>query len=137
MALILDTGPLYAALDRRDSNHDRCRLLLESSQEELIIPLPVLAEVDYFIHERAHPQVRLDFLADILEGAYRIEGLFQEDFERIWELCAQYADADIGFVDAAVFAITERLNETKLVTLDRKHFGFLRPRHATSLLLLP
>jgi predicted nucleic acid-binding protein len=48
-----------------------------------------------------------------------------------------YADADLGFVDAAVLAIVERLNEPKLVTLDRRHFGPLRPRHVDALRLLP
>ena len=44
---------------------------------------------------------------------------------------------DIGFVDAAVLALVERLNEPKLATLDRRHFGLLRPRHVDALHLLP
>jgi len=52
-------------------------------------------------------------------------------------LCDRYADADVGFVDAAVLSIVERLDEPKLVTLDRRHFGFLRPRHVDALRLLP
>jgi hypothetical protein len=56
---------------------------------------------------------------------------------KIRELCDRYADSDIGFVDAAVFAIVERLNEPKLATLDLRHFGLLRPRHRESLELLP
>jgi len=40
-------------------------------------------------------------------------------------------------VDAAVLAIVERLGEPKLATLDRRHFGMLRPRHVESLILLP
>ena len=107
------------------------------SDEELVIPLPVLSEVDYFINQRAHPQVRIDFLENIIEGAYRVEGLLAGDFDRIWDLCNRYQDADIGFVDAAVFAIVERLQETKLATLDRRHFSILRPRHVDSLTLLP
>lgn len=39
--------------------------------------------------------------------------------------------------DDAVLAIVERLNEPKLATLDRRHFGLLRPRHVDALLLLP
>ena len=50
---------------------------------------------------------------------------------------ARYADAEIGFVDAAVLALVERLNEPKLATLDRRHFGLLRPRHLDALRLLP
>jgi hypothetical protein len=59
------------------------------------------------------------------------------DYARIRELCERYADSSIGFVDAAVFAIVERLNEPKLATLDRRRFSLLRPRHVESLQLLP
>jgi hypothetical protein len=44
---------------------------------------------------------------------------------------------DIGFVDAAVLAVVERLDEPKLATLDHRHFGVVRPRHVDTLRLLP
>ncbi len=47
MALVLDTGPLYASLDRDDADHHACRRLIEIADEPLIIPEPVLVEVDY------------------------------------------------------------------------------------------
>jgi predicted nucleic acid-binding protein len=96
-----------------------------------------LVEVDYWIHTRLYASVRLAFLEDIAAGSYSVENLIVEDYVRIRELCERYADADIGFVDAAVFAIVERLNEPKLATLDRRHFSLLRPRHVDSLELLP
>lgn len=43
----------------------------------------------------------------------------------------------LGFVDAAVLAVTERFAEPKLVTLDRRPFAKLRPRHVDALWLLP
>jgi predicted nucleic acid-binding protein len=52
VALVLDTGPLYASLDRSDDDHDACRALIESAREPLVIPAPVLVEVDYWIHQR-------------------------------------------------------------------------------------
>jgi hypothetical protein len=36
-----------------------------------------------------------------------------------------------------VLAVVERLGEPRLATLDRRHFGLLRPRHRDSLELLP
>lgn len=69
MALILDTGPLYASLDRDDADHRACRRLIESSDEPLVIPAPVLVEVDYWIHTRLHPGVLVALLEDIIEGA--------------------------------------------------------------------
>ena len=137
MALILDTGPFYASLDRSDADHAACRQLIETANEVLIVPAPVLVEVDYWIHARLHAGVLVALLDDIVAGAYVVEDLQPVDYGRIRELCDQYADADIGFVDAAVLAVVERLNEPKLATLDHRHFRVLRPRHVDALQLVP
>ena len=55
MALILDTGPLYASLDRDDAAYRSCRALIEDATEQLIIPAPVLVEVDYWSHQLRAP----------------------------------------------------------------------------------
>ncbi len=135
MALVLDTGPLYASLDRRDADHLMCRRLLEQASEPLVIPSPVLVEVDYWIYARMHSAVALTLLGDILDGSFILEEMQPEDYRRVYQLCERYDD--IGFVDAAVLAIVERLNEPKLATLDHRHFGMLRPRHVDALRLLP
>ncbi|MBI4299437.1 MAG: PIN domain-containing protein [Chloroflexi bacterium] len=137
MALVLDTGPLYASLDRTDAQYRRCLDLLQDTLEPLVIPAPVLIEVDWLVHSRLHAGVFLALLDDILAGAYHVEEVQPEDYRRIRELCDRYADADVGFVDAAVLAVVERLNEPKLATLDQRHFRVLRPRHVDRLLLLP
>ncbi len=137
MALILDTGPLYASLDRSDADHAACRQLIEEANEILVIPAPVLVEVDYWIHARLHAGVLVAVLDDIVAGAYVVEDLRPADYERVRELCDRYADADVGFVDAAVLAIVERLDEPKLATLDQRHFRLLRPRHVDALRLVP
>ena len=89
------------------------------------------------IHLRLHSGIFVTFLDDVLDGAFRTEELLPADFHRIRELCSRYADSDIGFADAAVLAIVERLNEPKLATLNRRHFGMLRPCHVDTLRLLP
>ncbi|MFN8518498.1 MAG: PIN domain-containing protein [Chloroflexota bacterium] len=137
MALILDTGPLYASLDRSDADHAACRALIEAASEPLVIPAPVLVEVDHWIGQRLQQGVLVALLADITDGAYVVEDLSATDYRRVGQLVDRHADADIGFVDAAVMAIVERLDEPKLVTLDRRHFGLIRPRHRASIELLP
>jgi hypothetical protein len=102
-----------------------------------VIPEPVLAEVDYWIHAKLHAGVLVALLDDIVSGAYVVEPLADSDFSRIMEICDRYADADVGFVDAAVLSVVERLREPKLATLDLKHFRALRPRHVDALRLLP
>lgn len=137
MALILDTGVVFAALDRSDDAHGACRRLVEDAGEPLIIPAPVLVEVDYLVHARLHAGVLLSVLDDIDASAFEVAELSRDDYRRIRELCDQYADSDIGLVDAAVLAVVERLREPKLATLDRTHFSLLRPRHVAALQLLP
>jgi hypothetical protein len=137
VALILDTGPLYASLDRSDLDHAACRALIEAADEPLVIPAPVLVEVDYWIGQRLTPGALVALLADVEAGAYQVADLTRADYVRVRELCDRYVDADIGFVDAAVLAVVERLGEPKLATLDRRHFGLLRPRHVDALELLP
>lgn len=79
----------------------------------------------------------MQFVESIVAGAYDVEDLLPEDYERVRDVMQRYADAAIGFVDAAVLAIVERLGEPKLATLDRRHFGLLRPAHVDALQLLP
>jgi uncharacterized protein len=66
-----------------------------------------------------------------------VEDLRPEDYRRVAELLAEYADLRVGFVDAAVLAVVERLREPKLATLDHRHFATMRPSHVDALELLP
>jgi predicted nucleic acid-binding protein len=111
--------------------------MIDDTREPLIVPAPVLIEVDYWISRRLHPGVLVALLDDIAAGGYQIADLTSGDYHRVRELCDRYADADIGFVDAAELAVVERLNEPKLATLDHRHFAMMRPRHIDALRLLP
>lgn len=102
-----------------------------------MIPRPVLVEGDDWIQQRLSAGALVAWLADIESGAYVVADLAREDYTRIRELCDRYADADIGFVDSAVLAIVDVLGESKLATLDRRHFGLLRPRHREPIEVLP
>lgn len=137
MALIFDTGPLVAALDEDDDQHTACRRVVDETTESLVIPAPVIAEVTYFIERRLALKDLVAFLDDLAAGRYLVENLLPEDYARAAEICEQYADARVGFVDAAVLSIVERLGEPKLATLDHRHFGLLRPRHVEALDLVP
>jgi uncharacterized protein len=136
VSLVLDTGPIVAALNKADQDHERCAALIDSVGD-LIIPSPVLVEVDYWLTKLAGPDVWSGFIADILRGAYRMIQPTETDIDRAAELESQYHDLDLGFVDASVIAICERLGETQVATLDRRHYSVVRPRHCSHLTLLP
>lgn len=137
MALVLDTGPIVAALDRDDLHHDACVRLLEKTREPLVVAGPTLVEIDYWIRKRLGPDVWRFFMEDLGQGAYLIAELGATERLRAVALGRQYADLDLGFVDAAVIAVCESLGETKVATLDHRHFGVVRPVHCERLRLLP
>ena len=136
MALLLDTGPIVAALDEDDPEHDRCLALLTGGDDRLV-PSPILAEVDYWLSKLGSLRAWADLAADISGGAYRLIHPSEADLIRAAELELVYADLRLGFVDASIIALAERLNETRIATLDRRHFSVVRPRHCPCLTLLP
>jgi len=137
MALVLDTGPILAALDAADPDHRACAGLLAGATEPLVVVSPTLVEIDYWIRKRLQPSVWDAFVEDIASGAYHLEHPSPTDLLRARELERQYATLRLGFVDAAVIAICERLEEPKVATLDRRHFAVVQPSHCEALELLP
>jgi predicted nucleic acid-binding protein len=137
LALICDTGALYGALDRSDADHDACAELISGEGTPIVVPAPVVVELDWLASSRLEPSAFRAFLADISGGAIKVAELVPTDYKRIGELMERYSEHEIGFVDAAVLAVMERLGETRLATLDRRSFTAMRPRHVSSLELLP
>jgi hypothetical protein len=137
MALVIDTGPLLAALDAADPDHERCARLLSEAREDLVVPILVLAELDYWCQARLRVGAWISFLEDVLAGAYRLEACTSADLERCRELQVKYQDQSLGVVDASVIALVERLGEPRLATLDHRHFAIVRPAHTDALELLP
>lgn len=137
MPLVLDTGPILALLDADDPAHAACTAMVEEVREDLVVPAPVLVEIDYWTHKLLGHQVWALFVEDVVAGGYLLEPLTPDDLARATELEGAYLDLDLGLVDASVIAVCERLQETKVATLDRRDFSLVRPRHCSHLRLLP
>jgi len=137
VALIVDTGPMYASMDRSDPDHRVCRDLLESTTEPLVIPVPVLVELEWLTTSRLGSTAFDSVLASIEDGGLLVQDLDAGDWTRVRALCSTYADLPLGLVDASVIALAERLGERVVATLDRRHFSVVRPRHVPALALVP
>jgi predicted nucleic acid-binding protein len=136
MALVLDTGPVVAALNGSDPDHSRCAALIEQA-EDLVIPGAALVEIDYWLVKLGGARVWAEFIADIERGAYRVLHPTDAELIRAAELERIYDDLRLGFVDASIIALCERLGQETVATLDRRHFAVVRPRHCSSLTLVP
>lgn len=135
MPLLVDTGPLYALADADDAWHARVRDFLDGKGELLLVPVTVLPEVTYLLRGRLGPDVERRFVESLASAELTVEDLRLDDLERVAELLVAYPD--IGFVDATVVAMAERLRLGAILTTDRRHFAPIRPRHRPAFELLP
>jgi len=135
--IIVDTGPLYAAADADDIHHEACIRVLQEAAEQLVAPVSVVIEAAFLIGKHLGPESEARFLRSILPSGIVVEHLTAVDLDRSAELVATYADLRLGTVDASVVAIAERLGAATIVTVDRRHFSVVRPRHRDAFILLP
>jgi uncharacterized protein len=132
---VVDAGPLYATADADDQDHEACCAVLSRGDLRLVIPALVVAEATYFVGRRLGAQAEAAFLRGL--ETLDIEGPAPEDFARIAELVETYADFPLGGTDASVIALGERLSAAIVITLDRRHFAAIKPRHRDAFELLP
>lgn len=135
--MILDTGVLLAALDDREPSHDACTRLVSNHARELVVPAPVLGELDYFLHKRAPEAEWTRFCEELAAGAYSLFSPSAEQVAQAARVQAKYADLPLGFVDASVLVACEALEEERVATLDHRHFSVLRTSRGRPLTLLP
>jgi predicted nucleic acid-binding protein len=136
-AILVDTGILYAMADMDDAWHEPVKIFLQDITDVLVVPITVLPEICYLLNTHLGQGSERKFITSIIQGELRIEGLTNEDFRRSSQLLETYSDMNIGFVDASLVAIAERLKIPRILTTDRKHFSIIRPRHCHTFDLLP
>src|SRR2546428_2804688 len=107
MPLLLDTGVLYAIADADDDWHKRVVEYLRAASEVLTAPVTVLPEVAYLLHVRLGARAERTFIASLAAGDVTVEPLTTVDLTRASTLMVKYPA--IGFVDASVVAVAERL----------------------------
>lgn len=132
---VVDAGPLYAAADTDDGDHAACLATLSRSDLRLVVPALVIAEATYFVGLRLGPVAERRFLDGL--SVLDVESPSPDDFIRMAELVERYKDFPLGGTDASVVALAERLHAPAVVTLDRRHFAAVRPRHRKAFELLP
>ncbi|MFC7381231.1 type II toxin-antitoxin system VapC family toxin [Sphaerisporangium rhizosphaerae] len=125
--LLIDSGPLIATYSPGDVHHVRCSRLLASWPGPVVVPEPVLVETCGFV--RNNFRRGADYEAQLLDhmssgsGPFKVVMTTHEDLLRVAQLVRQMANAPMGYVDAAVIAMAERLHITDVATVDTKLVG--------------
>lgn len=121
MAILIDTGPLVSAIDRRDPAYAMAVTVLGRLGREAVVPSPVVVEVDHLARKRVGAEAARRFLRNIAGGSHRVEYMTAGLMRRAVELDGAYADLNLGIVDGCVMAIAER-HEMPIFTFDFTDF---------------
>lgn len=135
MIVVADSGALYALYDGDDANHIDVTKIVRRLKSSLIVPVAILAELDYLLREFLGINAELDFLEGVSKGFYILEQFTEADLSRSQEVLSLYRDLNVGLADAAVIVTAERLNARHILTVDERHFRAIKPRKGVFTLL--
>jgi len=134
-AVLVDTGPLVALLDRSDPDHVACQETLSSLNDSMVTVWPVITEAMYML--RAYWQAQ-EALWEMIEiGAVEILQLGIDDVPRMKELMRKYRDLPMDLADAALVRAAERERLRRIFTLDRRDFQIYRPSRLGRFAIFP
>ena len=134
---LMDSGFLYALIDETDKHSRSVKNSLVEIYEEVILPVPAVTETAYFLSKNLGIKALINFLEILPEMEITFETPTAADYKRSAEILRKYNDANIDFVDACIFAMAERLNITKILTVDRRHFSIFKPTHCRAFEIFP
>lgn len=137
MSAILDTSFLLAMSNPNDTNHQQVINVARKLHEPLILPISVLPEICYLLASRVNHAAMRQFLQQLTKSETILEAIDYADLKRVNEILQQYSDSRLDFVDATIVAIAERRNITRILSLDRRDYTMIRPKHCPFFELLP
>jgi hypothetical protein len=135
--IIIDTGIVYALADKKDAWHKRSGNFIEGFDGRLVLPSPAIPEICYLLNKFLGEAVERTFLDSLIRRELLTEHFNIHDLKRSVEILKKYKNLNIGFVDASIVAISERLGIPKILTADRRHFSAIQPKHCAAFTLLP
>lgn len=116
--ILLDTGPLVAAINRGDPDHAACAEALRAHSGKLLTTWPVMTEAMHFLAKLggwpAQQAVWKLIDRDLVQLA-ELERGFNQNIERWME---KYRDLPMDLADASLVALAEARNLRSVLTLD-------------------
>ena len=135
--IVADTSGLLALFNHREPTHTAVKAVVDTETEPLVVSPYVVAELDYLVATRLGVEAELAVLAELAGGAYHLSAFSAEDLQRVRGVVKRYRDQEIGVADASIVVLADRHRTRSVLTLDRRHFGVLRPLDGGRFRLLP
>ncbi len=114
--VLIDSGPLVAALRRRDQHHKWARAHFEAGTEAFLTCEAVVSE-SFFLLERSREGT--EALSAVLDrGIVRVQFSLAEQLSETLRLLRRYGDTPMSFADACLVRMSEQMNDAVIFTTD-------------------
>ena len=133
--VLLDTGPLVAIANAKDSQHAACVAALRDIEPPLLACWPVLTEAAWLL--RGHARAWQAILTGFDRGLFDLLPLEAGEVASIGDLMKRYRNLSLQLADAALIHIADREQIATVFTLDHRDFSVVRTRSERKLTLLP
>ena len=137
MNIFVDTGAFYALADASDTRHDSAKIFYAAAIREhrFFTTNFVLVESWLLIRNKLGYPTAQKFFDGIRRGIVKIVDVSSSDLDQAWQILFDYGDQEFSLVDAASFAVMERLGTSTAFSFDA-HFRVYR-REKKSFALVP
>ena len=121
--IIVDTGPLVALLNSRDTHHAWARATFEDIEPPLWTCEAVISETCFLVRQlKGGADAVLSLVA---RGVVKVDFDLSADIEPVRKLMTRYASVPMSLADACLVRMTELHPRTIVLTLDQD-FGVYR-----------
>ena len=134
-SVLIDTGPLVAALRRRDAHHAWARAHFEAATVPFATCEAVISE-SLFLLERARDGK--EALCSLIErGVVVVRYSFDEEMAETLRLIRRYNDTPMSFADACLVRMAEKGDETVVFTTDSDFRAYRKNGRQVIPLIIP
>ncbi len=124
--IIVDTGFLYALLDRSDAWHERAVAAAPTVEEGWVTTWPALTEATHLITRRLGTQFAQALMDEVADGGLVAWDIPQGMTGRIPAMMKRYASLPMDLADASLVLLADHLGHGRILTTDERDFGVYR-----------
>jgi len=137
LSTLADSGFVYALFDSTDSKHLACMDVMKIPKQRVYLPSITLPEVAHLVRRNIGGIEVAQVVRLLLKPPWLWLDAEPIDYVRAAEIIEQYRDANLDLVDSVITAMAERLNIQRILTLDRRDFSIIKPKHCAAFAILP
>lgn len=126
--VLLDTGVIYALLNKRESKHEECLRVFRELYRPIVTCEAVIVESCFLLSK--HPRGIEVLLSNVRSGLFGIPFRIAKSSLEVLDLLRKYRDIPASFADACLIAMANELDIGDILTLDGdfKHYRWRRNR---------